>query len=134
MSKKVLAAIAVAAVPMLYSAVASAGPVLTLTMSEAGFATVSQSSTTGTITYASTYGSFDDLDIDVGRSPPKVLSPQLTLNVQGSDDGSGGAGTLTITLTVSGLTSPLFPETLASGFTANYLDGGITASTISSFL
>jgi len=125
-SMKLLTAALVLAGAVLLTSVARADTI-TIGLQEAGFNSGSifteTSSTSGSVTFSGSYGTFSFNAITAVGSP---ALPQPQLDSTSIDVSSSGSGTITVYVTEQGITSPTGVLNLLSGFTSNFLTAGWT--------
>jgi len=125
-SMKLLTAALVLAGAVLLTSVARADTI-TIGLQEAGFNSGSvfteTSSTSGSVTFSGSYGTFSFNAITAVGSP---ALPQPQLDSTSIDVSSSGTGTITVYVTEQGITSPTGVLNLLSGFTSNFLTAGWT--------
>jgi len=111
--------------PLVLASAARATPVLSLTLSESGYTALSDSSTNGVINFSATnYGTFSTISGTAAGVPAigTANQPQIDLS---SLNIAGTTGTLTMTLTETGLAIGTIPTTVSGSI------GGTNAGPIS---
>jgi len=98
--------------PLVLASAARATPVLSLTLSESGYAAQSYSSATGTLSFNTPYGTFSTISGTAAGVPAigTANQPQIDLS---SLNITGTTGTLTMTLTETGLAIGTIPTTVS---------------------
>lgn len=111
---------------------AFAGPVVTLTLQETGFAADTLSSSSGDVEIDGSYGDFN-INRASGIGVPNYATPGLNLQTLQIDSGTlASTKTLTVTLTQTGLT----PATASTSFLNSYqgILNGLTSETIKTYV
>jgi hypothetical protein len=113
---------ATAAAVVVLASAAHAAPVLNLELSEAGFASVTDTGSSPLILNASPYGTF----LVTVNTATSTSIPSIDLSSAVINDGPVG-GTLTITLTETGLTSPIGQASFLTQWSGNFTGAASSA-------
>ena len=105
---------------------AHAAPMLNLQLSETGYASVTETGTSPLILNASPYGTFL---VTVNTATASSI-PSIDLSTSVINEGS--AGTLTITLTETGLTSPVGQSSFLTQWSGNF-SGAASSATLTTY-
>ena len=117
---------ATAAAVVVLASGAHAAPVLHLELSEAGYASVTDTGTSPLVLNQSPYGSFS---VTVNTATSSSI-PSIDLSTSVVNEGS--AGTLTITLTETGLTSPVGQASFMTQWSGNF-SGAASSATLTTY-
>jgi len=107
---------------------ASAAPVLGVQLQESGFATFSTSGAADPLVVSQSYGTFST-NVEVNN----VVTSPLSIDLGSTNVSTTSAGTLVITASVSGLTSPIGVLDFLSQFSGNF-SGAVTSVSLRTFV
>ncbi|MGH7121090.1 MAG: PEP-CTERM sorting domain-containing protein [Acetobacteraceae bacterium] len=128
MKKAFLAALLLSAGGLGLAPVAHATPTLGIELSEAGYATSTTTGTGNPLVVSQTFGSFSS-NVEVNS----VVTDPLSIDLGSTQVSTSSAGTLVITASVNGLTSPVGALNFVSQFSGNWT-GAVTSVTLETYL
>ena len=137
MTQNTVLAVTLAAGLCLAAPAAHATPLISIGLQEAGFnsggiTTVANDGGIGTVSYAGGYGTFFSNSITVYGAPN--YNTEGNLDTSDTSFSSTAAGTLSIWITQTGLTSPVGSGQFASNLASNILRGRVTRAELITYI